>query len=77
MARAQGRVIIDAKKCKGCSLCVVTCPFGLLVLDDDINPKGYHPAALKDRDRCTGCALCAQMCPETCIAVEREDAGKS
>jgi 2-oxoglutarate ferredoxin oxidoreductase subunit delta len=68
----RGRVIIDTTTCKGCSLCVVTCPLDLLVLGAEINAKGYHPASLAGPDRCTGCALCAQMCPDVCIRVERE-----
>ncbi len=73
MARFQGIVTIDRARCKGCSLCVSACPLKLLALENDINAKGYHPAAMKGGDKCSACALCAQMCPEVCITVEKEE----
>ena len=39
---------IDRSRCKGCGLCVEYCPFGRLVLDDDLNQAGYHTAVLRD-----------------------------
>jgi 2-oxoglutarate ferredoxin oxidoreductase subunit delta len=55
---------------------VTACPLGLLVLEEGINQKGYHPAAPPDADRCTACGLCALMCPDICITVRRETAEK-
>ena len=58
--------------CKGCGLCVDACPKNLLALSKDkINQKGYHPAAVVDKDKCIGCAFCATMCPDTVITVEK------
>jgi 2-oxoglutarate ferredoxin oxidoreductase subunit delta len=66
------RIIVDEDRCKGCSLCVYSCPKKIIKLaKKKINLKGYHPAELLDEDKCTGCASCAKMCPDIAIRVER------
>ena len=70
---AQGRIVIDAERCKGCELCRAACPPGVIELADYLNTKGYKPVVLLDPERrCTGCALCAVVCPDGCITVYRE-----
>jgi 2-oxoglutarate ferredoxin oxidoreductase subunit delta len=71
--KMKGMITIDRELCKGCAYCADTCPFGIIVIDKEINKKGFSPASVKDPDRCTGCAMCAQMCPEIAIEVFRED----
>lgn len=70
---AGGTITIDSDRCKGCGLCVTVCPQHVLVLDQDrLNARGYHPAALVDPNgACTGCALCALVCPDVCFTVYR------
>lgn len=68
----QGRIVIDAERCKGCALCVSVCPQHVLQLDTRINRRGYHPAELIETDtHCTGCAVCAIICPDAAITVYR------
>jgi 2-oxoglutarate ferredoxin oxidoreductase subunit delta len=71
---AKGTIIIDQDRCKGCILCTTACPQEVIVMDNDnLNAKGYHPAQLADPDgKCTGCAICAVICPDACISVFRE-----
>ncbi|MGE5237237.1 MAG: 4Fe-4S binding protein [Chloroflexota bacterium] len=69
----KGTIVIQRELCKGCGYCVMTCPFGLISLDTDMNRTGFLPAKFDDPGRCTGCALCAEMCPEIAIEVWRED----
>lgn len=67
------RVAIDIQRCKGCELCVESCPHGVIAMSKSMNDKGVHfaqPARLED---CTGCGLCAVMCPEVIIEVDREE----
>jgi len=39
MAKARGAVVVDNEKCKGCNLCVVACPYGVLSLNKEVNSK--------------------------------------
>lgn len=71
---ATGTIIIDTERCKGCTLCTSVCPKDLIVMDNNtLNAKGYHPALLTDPDSaCTGCAICSVICPDAAISVFRE-----
>ncbi len=72
MAKIKGRVIVDADRCKGCAVCVVSCPFDVLVLSKEVNGKGYRFSSKANPDACTGCANCAIVCPDSCITVYRQ-----
>ncbi|MGA2298265.1 MAG: ferredoxin family protein [FCB group bacterium] len=71
MAKVQGDIIIDIQKCKGCELCIESCPEETIALAGSINQKGYH-YAVKVNLNCTGCANCALVCPEAIITVYRQ-----
>jgi len=69
---AKGTVEFDRDICKGCGLCVSTCPVHMLAMDDQvINVKGYHPAHViaGREDDCIACARCFDMCPDQVITV--------
>lgn len=71
--RKSSYVVIDTERCKGCQLCIVFCPKGVLKPASDINHMGYTPAEVNvetARD-CTGCAICALMCPDVAITIHR------
>jgi 2-oxoglutarate ferredoxin oxidoreductase subunit delta len=69
----QGRIIIDADRCKGCGLCTDVCPQAVISMATTFNARGYHPAQLVDPlGRCTGCAVCAVICPDAAITVYRD-----
>ena len=63
------KVIFQEERCKGCGICVQTCPKKILSISDKINNQGYTVAVLGQEDKCTGCALCAEMCPDVVIEV--------
>jgi len=72
MAKIRGMVVIDRERCKGCDVCVVSCPTKVLALAAEVNGKGYHYACAVDAEACTGCTNCAIVCPDSCITVYRE-----
>jgi NAD-dependent dihydropyrimidine dehydrogenase PreA subunit len=70
-ALPRGHVTIDQEECKGCGLCVESCPPECLELAPDLNHYGVHAAQYTGED-CTGCGACFYCCPEPgAIVVER------
>jgi len=59
----RGRVIISVEECKGCGLCVESCPPKCLALAPDLSAYGVHPAVYSG-EGCTGCGICFYCCPE-------------
>ncbi len=69
----RGKLTFTIDLCKGCGLCVNTCPKKLLKISEEtINKKGHYVVELTNEDQCVGCASCAVMCPDCVIKVERE-----
>jgi 2-oxoglutarate ferredoxin oxidoreductase subunit delta len=57
-------------RCKGCELCVVTCPQGNLQLSHEFNKIGYHPVEFHhngSKGSCTACGICYWVCPDGAI----------
>jgi 2-oxoglutarate ferredoxin oxidoreductase subunit delta len=71
MAKVIGAVVVDSEVCKGCNLCVVSCPTQTLALNRDVNSMGYHYSYMENPDNCTGCTNCSTVCPDSCITVYR------
>ena len=66
------KLTFNTDLCKGCGLCVDTCPKKCLAIAADrINKKGYSPAYMAQPEKCVACALCATMCPDCIITVEK------
>ena len=60
---ARGNILIDSEECKGCGLCVESCPPECLELLPELNAYGVHPAQYSG-EGCTGCGICFYCCPE-------------
>ncbi|WP_101688419.1 4Fe-4S binding protein [Dysgonomonas massiliensis] len=72
MAKVKGAVVVNEERCKGCNLCVVSCPADVLELQPQMmNQKGYHYVYMKNPDDCIGCANCGYVCPDACLTVYR------
>jgi len=58
------------ERCKGCKLCTAVCKQGIVVMkEDELNSKGFHPAGITDMEKCTGCTFCAMACPDCVITI--------
>jgi NAD-dependent dihydropyrimidine dehydrogenase PreA subunit len=57
-------VKVSADQCKGCRVCVHTCPHHCLVIGSEFNALGYQNSVFIGEDRCTACGLCFYACPE-------------
>lgn len=64
------KVKINQNLCKGCSLCVESCPMKILSLGQDVNANGYTAVVCTNLEKCTACAVCANMCPDSALEVE-------
>ncbi len=53
---------IDLSRCSGCALCLESCPFGALALDEGV--------ARVDALACTLCGACVPVCTEEAITME-------
>jgi NAD-dependent dihydropyrimidine dehydrogenase PreA subunit len=63
MAQAKGKVEVNREECKGCGLCIDSCPPKGLTLSVDLNRYGVHPAQYVG-EVCSGCGICYFVCPE-------------
>lgn len=69
MAR-QIRIDLEQDRCKGCELCVQSCPRHVLQMSAaELNQLGYRPAQVAHPDRCNGCTICALVCPEVAFTL--------
>ncbi len=62
-AQPRGMVKVNSEECKGCGLCVESCPPKCLELEAGLNQYGVHPARYTG-EGCTGCGICFYCCPE-------------
>jgi 2-oxoglutarate ferredoxin oxidoreductase subunit delta len=60
---ARGKVEINVEECKGCGLCIESCPPKCLEFAHELSHYGVHPAHYTGQD-CTGCGICFYCCPE-------------
>jgi electron transfer flavoprotein alpha subunit/NAD-dependent dihydropyrimidine dehydrogenase PreA subunit len=53
---------IDSEKCNACGLCVKSCPFGAIALEDEV---------ARTNEQCTLCGACVNVCPQKALEIER------
>jgi 2-oxoglutarate ferredoxin oxidoreductase subunit delta len=67
------KIFISADYCKGCLICVESCPKKVLKISSCISAKGYALPQVSHTEKCNGCGICEIVCPDFAIAVEKED----
>jgi heterodisulfide reductase subunit A len=56
---------IEPELCSSCYTCVVSCPYGAIMMDDSKEP----PIATVTEAKCHGCGTCAAACPSGAITM--------
>lgn len=69
MAKIKGAIVVDIERCKGCGVCMPSCPNNVINLAKEVNSKGYCYAYMEHPDECIGCSSCAIVCPDGVITV--------
>ncbi len=66
------KVTFNSERCKGCEICIASCPKKILAFDKaHLNRSGIHPAMIVNMDECIGCGNCGMMCPDAVITIEK------
>ena len=68
MAR-KGRIVVDRELCKGCYLCIRSCPMKVIEKDTEPNSQGTYPAKPVVLEKCIACGNCFEVCPDVAIQV--------
>jgi NAD-dependent dihydropyrimidine dehydrogenase PreA subunit len=64
---------IDPSRCKGCGVCIASCPKDCIALGSELNQMGYRYARF-EQPGCIACSLCFYCCPEFgCITVYKKN----
>ena len=50
MAKIKGTIVVDKERCKGCGVCVASCPCDVLALSVEVNNKGYRMCMMAHLD---------------------------
>lgn len=69
----QGTAVLTTFRgwCKGCDLCIGSCPAGILALGED------ERIEVTDISRCVFCGICAVRCPDFVFVLERDGTGEA
>ena len=68
--KESGIVSYDESKCGSCYMCVMSCPYGLLKVDERSKQKILKCDLCKDEE----IPKCVSMCPTGAIRVQKEEA---
>lgn len=68
------RVLFNKSRCKGCKLCVISCPKKIIDISDELNEAGHYISYIpkENEEKCIGCGCCFKMCPDSVITIMEE-----
>jgi 2-oxoglutarate ferredoxin oxidoreductase subunit delta len=66
-------IVVDARYCKGCGICVHFCPKNVLEISQEINAYGYYVPCVVAEEKCSKCNQCELYCPDFAIFLLEEE----
>ena len=66
-------IFVNSNLCKGCDICIITCPKDVFEKSKDKNSKEVFLPYPKNIESCTMCGLCELSCPDQAITLEKGD----
>lgn len=60
---------IDSNLCKGCDLCIISCPKDVYGKSNVSNTKNIYLPNVENEKNCTQCQVCEIICPDQAIVV--------
>jgi len=63
--QGEATLVVTRSWCKGCDLCMASCPPGILSL------AGDRRIQVDDMSQCIFCGVCAARCPDFVFSLER------
>ena len=66
-----GRIVVDARVCKGCGYSINFCPKKVIHFGETRNSSGYGNRVAEQIEGadCVACKTCAIVCPDSAITV--------
>jgi 2-oxoglutarate ferredoxin oxidoreductase subunit delta len=62
---------INQSWCKGCYICLETCPQKVFDKGSEVSEKGFFPVLVARPEDCTTCLQCEMLCPDLAIDVKK------
>lgn len=67
------KITLVSMYCKGCGLCVDSCPTGTLILEDNAESRFGISVKIDAPEYCIGCKMCERRCPDFAIFVNYDE----
>jgi 2-oxoglutarate ferredoxin oxidoreductase subunit delta len=71
--KKKGEIHINQNWCKGCYICLETCPQKVFDKASEVSEKGFFPVIVARPEDCTACLQCEMLCPDLAIDVKKGD----
>ncbi|HEX9016565.1 MAG TPA: 4Fe-4S binding protein [Chloroflexota bacterium] len=67
-------ITVDKAFCKGCNLCIESCPRDVLAVSSQRGANGFLVPEAVRPEACTDCKMCELVCPDLAIYVNGKNA---
>ena len=71
IGKKNAEIEINQKWCKGCYICLESCPKKVFEKSAEVCEKGFFPVFVARPEDCTSCLQCEMICPDLAINVRK------